>query len=154
LAICRRPWVVCILYGYVLFEPACAVAEQPDVAALRQQVIALEQQLHDVQAQLRQLESAKAVTASIGTEAPASAAKSAGIEAAKPSSEPALRQNWSKVKPAMEYSKVAELLGEPSTRFKLDGRDVWYYDYPGTGRGSVFFSEKGRVTSSWSPFGW
>jgi len=45
------------------------------------------------------------------------------------------------------------LLGAPSKKFILDGRRGWYYYYPGTGGGSVFFSDAGRVSSRQSPFG-
>jgi hypothetical protein len=64
-----------------------------------------------------------------------------------------LRTNWSKIKADMDEGEVASLLGQPSKKFTLDGRNVWYYYYPGTGSGSVFFSDAGRVTSRQSPFG-
>jgi hypothetical protein len=64
-----------------------------------------------------------------------------------------LRTNWSKIKAGLDEGEVASLLGQPSKKFTLDGRTVWYYYYPGTGSGSVFFSDAGRVTSRQSPFG-
>ena len=54
----------------------------------------------------------------------------------------------------MDQGEITRLLGAPSKKFVLDGRNVWYYYYPGTGRGSVFFTDAGRVSSSKSPFGW
>jgi hypothetical protein len=36
----------------------------------------------------------------------------------------------------------------------IDGRTAWYYVYPATGTGSVFFTDSGRVSSRQSPFGW
>jgi hypothetical protein len=143
-----------MLCGCALFGSACAIAEEPDVAALRRQVNALEQQLREVQAQLSRLESAPPAATPERPPAPVAAATPAITDAGYISPQATLQQNWSNIKPAMADSKVAELLGEPTKRFKLDGRDVWYYYYPGTGAGSVFFTGEGRVTSSKSPFGW
>lgn len=143
-----------MLCGCALFGSACAIAEEPDVAALRRQVNALEQQLREVQAQLLRLESAPSPATAERPPAPISEQTPATIDAGRISPEATLQQSWSNIKPAMADSKVAELLGEPTKKFKLDGRDVWYYYYPGTGGGSVFFTDEGRVTSSKSPFGW
>ena len=143
-----------MLCGCALFGSAYAIAEEPDVAALRRQVNALEQQLREVQAQLSRLESAPPAATPERPPAPVAAPTLATIDAGHVSPEATLQQSWSNIKPAMADSKVAELLGEPTKRFKLDGRDVWYYYYPGTGAGSVFFTGEGRVTSSKSPFGW
>ena len=70
------------------------------------------------------------------------------------SPEALLKVNWSKIKAEMDESEVTNLLGQPSTKFRLGARTVWYYYYPATGRGSVFFSDAGRVTSLQSPFTW
>jgi len=70
------------------------------------------------------------------------------------SPEALLRANWSKISSGMDESEVTNLLGPPSTKFRLGARNVWYYYYPATGRGSVFFTDAGRVTSLQSPFGW
>ncbi len=70
------------------------------------------------------------------------------------SPEAALRANWSKVVQEMDQGEVARLLGTPSRKFTLNGRTVWYYYYPATGGGSVFFTDAGRVSSRQSPFGW
>jgi hypothetical protein len=83
---------------------------------------------------------------------PPPAASGAGPGYVSP--EAVLKQRWSSIKPAITNARVTELLGEPTTRFKLDGRDVWYYYYPGQGGGSVFFTDEGKVSSSQSPFGW
>ena len=69
------------------------------------------------------------------------------------SEEAALRANWSKVVKEMDQAQVTDLLGPPSKQSTLDGRKVWYYYYPGTGGGSVFFTDAGRVSSRQSPFG-
>ncbi|HEX8009572.1 MAG TPA: hypothetical protein VF814_01315 [Casimicrobiaceae bacterium] len=77
-----------------------------------------------------------------------------GVSTEPVSPEAVLRVNWSKIKTDMDESEVARLLGPPSKKFTLDGRTVWYYYYPATGSGSVFFTDAGRVTSRKSPFGW
>ena len=143
-----------MLCGCALFGSASAIAEEPDLAALRQQVNVLEQQLRDVRAQLLRLEGAPPAAAPQSASTPIAEPTPVIIEAGYISPKAALQQSWSNIKPAMADSKVAELLGEPTKKLKLDGRDVWYYYYPGTGRGSVFFTDEGRVTSSQSPFGW
>ena len=86
----------------------------------------------------------------------ATAPRAAPIGAGAPyvSPEAALRGNWSKIRADMDESEVTNLLGPPSTKFTLGARTVWYYYYPATGRGSVFFTDAGRVTSRQSPFGW
>ncbi|MGA8004820.1 MAG: hypothetical protein WCA17_01855, partial [Burkholderiales bacterium] len=88
----------------------------------------------------------------------APAAAPAAASAATPaagyvSPEAALRGTWAKIKPDMAEAEVVALLGAPSKKFTLDGRRGWYYYYPGTGAGSVFFTDAGRVSSRQSPFG-
>ena len=78
----------------------------------------------------------------------------AGTGAGYLSPEALLRQRWSSIDTGMIDTRVHELLGEPSKKFKLNGRTVWYYYYPGTGVGSVFFTDAGKVSSEQSPFGW
>ena len=86
----------------------------------------------------------------------ATVAQAAPIGAGAPyvSPEAMLRANWSKITADMDESEVTNLLGPPSKKFTLGARTVWYYYYPATGRGSVFFTDAGRVTSRQSPFGW
>jgi outer membrane protein assembly factor BamE (lipoprotein component of BamABCDE complex) len=84
--------------------------------------------------------------------APGAALIGAGVPYVSP--EAVLSANWSKIRADMDESEVTNLLGPPSTKFKLGGRTVWYYYYPATGRGSVFFTDAGRVSSRQSPFGW
>jgi hypothetical protein len=163
----RRRRAAAIVCACALLGSASAAAEEPDLAALRSKVDALEQQLHEVQAQLRRLEGSApaAIPAPQATPlAPAVAPQAAPLPPAPAaasasgggyvSPEAALKQRWSSIKPAMADARVADLLGQPSTKFKLDGRDVWYYYYPGTGGGSVFFTDEAKVSSSQSPFGW
>lgn len=161
-------WVVPVLSACALLGSAPAAAEEPEVAALRRQVNALEQQVRDLQARMRKVEGggAGAAAAAPAPKPTAGAQPSAAPQAAAAptpvaaragsaiSPEAALRQRWSNIKPTITDAQVAEVLGQPSTKFKLDGRNVWYYYYPGTGGGSVFFTDEGKVSSSQSPFGW
>ena len=51
--------------------------------------------------------------------------------------------------------KAQALLGKPEKALRIDGSLVWYYIYPGIGRGSVFFNGDGRVSTTQSPgLGW
>ena len=171
----RPPFVVPALCAWALLGSTAAAAEDPEVAALRRQVNALEQQVRELKARMDQFDGgapAAAPAAAVpqaAAAAPATAVPQAAPAAAVPTPAPAaassaapgyvspealLKQRWSSIKPAMTSDRVTELLGAPTTKFKLDGRDVWYYYYPGAGGGSVFFTGEGKVSSSQSPFGW
>ncbi|HYA46038.1 MAG TPA: DUF3138 family protein [Burkholderiales bacterium] len=159
----RPPFVVPVLCAWALLGSTAAAAEDPEVAALRRQVNALEQQVRELNARMDQFEGSasaavpQAAPAGTPRSAPAAAPAPPAASAAAPgyvSPEALLKQRWSSLKPAMTNDRVTELLGEPTTRFKLDGRNVWYYYYPGQGGGSVFFTDEGKVSSSQSPFGW
>ncbi len=173
-----------LLVSLALAGAPAARAAEPDNATLQQEVNALKAVVHDLQQRMNVLEGrspAAAQTAPVPQAAPASQAapavpqaapmpqaapaapqpQAAPVAAAPPaasagyvSPEAALRANWSKVNAKMDQDDVTRLLGAPSKKFMLDGRNVWYYYYPGTGGGSVFFTDVGRVTSSQSPFGW
>jgi hypothetical protein len=176
----RPPFVVPVLCAWALLGSTPAAAEDPEVAALRRQVNALEQQVRALNARMDQLEgrapaavpqaapAAAAPAAVVPQAAPAAAAPAAAAPAAAApapaaasaagpgyvSPEAVLKQRWSSIKPSMDNDRVVELLGQPTTKFRLDGRDGWYYYYPGQGGGSVFFTDEGKVSSSQSPFGW
>ena len=130
---------------------AAPVAQAAGDAKLEQQVKALTEQVHALQQRVDRLEGRTASSASpAATPAPASAAApSAGYV----TPEAALKGSWARIKPDMAEADVAALLGAPSKKFVLDGRRGWYYYYPGTGAGSVFFTDDGRVSSRQSPFG-
>jgi hypothetical protein len=167
----RPPFVVPVLCAWALLGSTPAAAEDPEVGALRRQVNALEQQVRELKARMDQFDggapapapAAAAPAAAVPQAAPAAAAPAAAApapaaaSAASPgyvSPEAVLKQRWSSIKPSMGDDRVVELIGQPTTKFKLDGRDVWYYYYPGAGGGSVFFTGEGKVSSSQSPFGW
>lgn len=63
--------------------------------------------------------------------------------------------NWSQIEPGIPSDRVEALLGKPEKVLRIDGNLVWYYVYPGLGRGSVFFDGSGKVSSSQRPrAGW
>ncbi|HEY6864778.1 MAG TPA: hypothetical protein VI319_12855 [Burkholderiales bacterium] len=66
-----------------------------------------------------------------------------------------LRLSWSRVERGVPAERVESLLGKPDKLLRIDGSPVWYYVYPGVGRGSVFFDAGGKVSSTQSPdAGW
>lgn len=146
-----------ILVYLVLASTSAARAAEPDIESLEQEVKALKEEVLDLQKRLSQMEGrqAPAAQAAPGTakNAPVAAAP-LGANGGYVSQEAALRANWSKIAQEMDQSEVTRLLGAPSKKFVLDGRTVWYYYYPATGSGSVFFTDAGRVSSRQSPFGW
>ncbi len=172
--------LLCVIAFMGPFQGAfAAAAEAPGLAALRRQVNTLNSAVLDLQARVRQLETRLAASSAttpaktVPAATPAAArvqeppaakpveSRPAGVTAAPAgtgagylSPEALLRQRWSTIYSDMVDTRVRELLGEPSKKFKLNGRTVWYYYYPGTGVGSVFFTDAGRVSSKQSPFGW
>jgi len=157
----RTPLV--LLACFALAGVSAARAAEPDVAALQRQVRELTRTVQALQKRVDRLEGRRdpALRA-----APAAAPKAPGpqaepVRAAQPAApgagyvtpEAALRAAWHKIRKDISESEVVRLLGEPSKKFMLDGRRGWYYYYPGTGGGSVFFTDAGRVSSRQSPFG-
>ena len=139
--------------------PAARAGGDP---SLEQQVKALSATVRALQLRVDRLEGRAPAAASAPATAPAAAPAAAAVPAAAPAASPgagyvspeaALRGSWARVKADMEQGEVARLLGAPSKKFTLDGRRAWYYYYPGTGGGSVFFTDAGRVSSHQSPFG-
>jgi hypothetical protein len=96
------------------------------------------------------------IAPSEGNPEPAAAAR---IEAGAPQAPPAvtealqwhetLKDQWRSVKAGMSGEDIRKLLGAPSREFTIDGKPVWYYSYPGLGRGSVLFSRKGHTVTGW-----
>lgn len=138
-----------ILACFALAGVSAARAAEPDVAALQQQVKQLRQTVLELQKRVDRLEGHHAVASPAVSPAASPAAPAAGYV----TPEAALKATWHRIRPDMAQSEVAALLGEPSKKFVLDGRRGWYYYYPGTGGGSVFFTGEGRVSSRQSPFG-
>lgn len=66
-----------------------------------------------------------------------------------------LQRNWSEIQPGTSKDRVDALLGKPERVMRINDDLVWYYVYPGVGRGSVFFDGKGKVSNAQSPgLGW
>lgn len=154
-----------------------AMAAEPDIASLEREVAALKEVVQRLQARVDSLErhpiaaEQPASSVPVAASPPASqVASRASLKAALPaapiaalqpgadplvaSPEAQLRANWSKIEPGIDAGQVSRLLGEPTKKLRLDGRNAWYYSYPAMGNGSVFFTDAGRVSSRQSPFGW
>ncbi len=146
-----------ILVSLALAGVPAVRAADPDYATLQQEFKSLREEVLDLQKRVNHLEGRRppAAQGAPGTTlaAPAGAAP-LGANSGYVSPVAALRANWSKVEQEMDQGEVTRLLGAPSNKFTLDGRTVWYYYYPATGSGSVFFTDAGRVSSRQSPFGW
>jgi hypothetical protein len=139
-----------------------------EAAALRQSLDRLDGRIHTLESQSQDPAPGKSVEppAPVAVPAPAAApapvatpapAAAAAAVAASASIQPivSLRQNWSQVERGMPREKVQSLLGPPEKVLQIDGSTVWYYAYPGIGRGSVFFNGDGKVSGEQSPtFGW
>ena len=150
-------WIIlcasCASYAFALAGVPAASAAEQDMATLRQQVKALNGMVLDLQRRVGRLESGAHPASQASRIEPAVAAPVAP-GAGQVSPEAALRLSWAKVEPDMAEDEIMRLLGAPSKKLTLDGRTVWYYDYPATGSGSIFFTDAGRVSSRQSPFGW
>lgn len=167
-----RALLLALTFSAVLPAHAGTTAEE---AALREQVDALRNIVVQLQAQVNRLATIAAGPAPAAVQPPASsstvppvpaaaqspvtptvapvAAPVPVLQAGQVSPEAALKDRWSQVRPSLRQDDVTRLLGTPSSKFTIDGRHVWYYVYPGIGRGSVFFTDAGRVSSLHSPFG-
>jgi hypothetical protein len=120
-----------------------------ELSQLRKEAAELRQKQDQLDAKIRALEN----------QSPASPTQAAGArpdpDSRSAHSIPLLKQNWSQIGPGTPREKVQSLLGPPEKVLRIDGSTVWYYAYPGIGRGSVFFTESGKVSSLQSPsFGW
>jgi hypothetical protein len=134
---------------FVFWALAAPAARAASDSSLEQQVKALTETVRVLEQRVDRLEGRPPAAA-----VPAAAAIPAAPGAHGVNPEAALRMNWARIKADMEQAEVMRLLGAPSKKFTLDGRNVWYYYYPATGSGSVFFTDDGRVSSRQSPFGW
>jgi hypothetical protein len=135
-----------------------AAEQSGELARLREEAAALRQSLDRVNAQIHALENQSQDPALSKKVEPSQPLPAPPAPLAAPASlEPivSLKQNWSQVKRGIPQQKVQSLLGQPEKVLRIDGNTVWYYTYPGIGRGSVFFSDNGKVSTAQSPsFGW
>lgn len=119
-----------------------AQADQADeIARLRQEAAALRQSLEKLEAEIQALEAGK----------PAAVMPEKPVE----SSPVSVHRSWSQVQPGVSKEEVGVLLGKPERVMRINGDLVWYYVYPGLGRGSVFFNGEDKVTGTQAPrAGW
>jgi hypothetical protein len=133
----------CLSLALAAFPAAAQPADE--LARVREEAARLRQQLDALDARIRGLE------AEHGTPAPAAAP-------APPSEKQAfftLQRNWSEIRPGTPKERVDALLGKPERILRIDGDLVWYYVYPGLGRGSVFFNAEEKVSATQAPrTGW
>jgi hypothetical protein len=136
-----------------------AWSDPPDeLTRLREEAAQLRQSLEGLEARIQALEAQRkpsaenTATPSTSKTESAAASRVVSIDAA---SLVAMKQNWSRVEAGTPEVEVRTLLGEPQKVLRIDGNLVWYYAYPGIGRGSVFFNRDGKVSSTQSPsLGW
>ncbi len=137
--------------GFIIALAARSAGADPsdELIQLRKEADELRQKQEQLDAKIRALEPQSAASpAQAGEARPEAPSKSAY-------SIPLLKQNWSQIGPGMPRERVQSLLGSPEKVLRIDGSTVWYYSYPGMGRGSVFFTGSGKVSSLQSPsFGW
>ncbi|HXM81829.1 MAG TPA: outer membrane protein assembly factor BamE [Burkholderiales bacterium] len=122
-----------------------------ELARLRQEAARMRQSLDDLDARIRALENGNP---DLTRPLPNAAATNPPDKQAG-SSLFLLRRNWSEIQPGTSEDRVDAVLGKPERVMRINGDLVWYYVYPGLGRGSVFFDGQGKVSSVQSPhLGW
>lgn len=126
-----------------------------DTSAERHQVDQLNERLNQLEQRVMALEQHDTAAA---TPAQTSPGTQKGEKPHAPTTNPsgiAPPEAWQSVHSDLSAGEVRKLLGEPARRFQLGNRLVWYYVYPGVGRGSVMFDQSGHVVD-WQrpPFSW
>ncbi|MHB1238929.1 MAG: outer membrane protein assembly factor BamE domain-containing protein [Gammaproteobacteria bacterium] len=154
-------WVLALAVAPPMITPAHADA--PGNTGIQNQVDQLERRVQELEQEVHTLKARKpAATAQPQSPPPGpTISRSATQAPTVPHHDagrvltPSAKESWSALKEGMNGDQVRALLGEPSRRFQLNGQPVWYYQYTGTGNGSVMFTGNGRVTG-WQhpPFGW
>ena len=157
-----------VLCGLALGVAAAQTPADPtEIEQLRAEAARLRQSLDAIDARIQALESKNRESALPNETNPpaapapqlaapaASAAGGNGTQRPPPSPLVELKEHWSQVEAGTSSDKVLALLGKPDRELRINGKPVWYYVYPGIGRGSVFFNSDGRVSTSQSPsLGW
>ena len=158
---------LCLALGTAQAQPA-------EVTALREEVARLHAELARVEARLEKLAAAGTPPVTAASLAPAAAAAAVAVAAPAavvapramvagsteaPAGAPSLspaearRVAWRGLKEGQSEAEVEALLGPPTKRFELSGKQVSYYYYQGLGAGSVFFDGSGRISSVQRPPG-
>ena len=142
----RLPRLMAFLAAACAAAPAAA--QQADVDALKAEAARMRQSLDELDAKIRTMEGEKSA-------APAAAPAARPDDKQPAASYVSLQQSWSQVQTGLPKERIDALLGKPERVMQINGDDVWYYVYPGVGRGSVFFNARGIVTASQPPrIGW
>ncbi len=141
-----------LLLAAVLVSMPAYADRADDVARLREEAAVLRQSLDKLDAEIRALEMEgarpEASAASARPEAPARP------EVQKVQAEPSLvsvHRSWSEIRRGLSKDRVGEVLGAPGSILRINGDLVWYYVYPGIGKGSVFFNGEDKVTAVQAP---
>jgi hypothetical protein len=127
-----------------------ALAQPTDeVASLKREAAQLRQFLDELERKIHALEGGNGASAAASTPATNVPDGQAGASFFL------LQRGWSEIKPGTPKARVDTLLGKPERVMHVNGDLVWYYVYPGLGRGSVFFSVDEKVTAVQAPTsGW
>ena len=141
--------------GFIaLFISIPAAGQDDSLPRLRQDTQQLRRSLDQLEARIRALEN-REPSPDAGASAPAGDSPGARAAPAHASSPVSMKRNWSQVRPGTPDDEVRALLGKPEKELRIDGNPVWYYVYPGVGRGSVFFTADRKVSSAQEPAsGW
>jgi hypothetical protein len=116
---------------------------------IRDEAAQMRRSLDRLDARIRELEREVG-----GAQTPPGAASAPSVSA-EPPPLVLLQRSWSQIERGLPADRVEALLGKPGKLLSIDGSPVWYYAYPGLGRGSVFFDRSGRVSGVQPPIsGW
>jgi len=150
----RSPSLVALGIALALAAPSAWPDPPDELTGLREEAAQLRQSLERLEA----IEAQRRPTAENSTVPPSSKTESMPAPRIVPtdvSSLVTMKQNWAQIETGAPEDKVHALLGEPQKVLRIDGSLVWYYAYPGIGRGSVFFNRDGKVSSTQAPApGW
>ena len=151
----RRPLFLACGIVVALATLSSAAGQTDELARLREEAAQLRQALGGLETRIQALERQNGDPVARKDSGQAEASGIAAMLAAQISPLVTLKQNWSQVQPGTPEDSVQALLGKPERVLRIDGALVWYYMYPGIGRGSVFFNANGKVSSAQSPsLGW
>ena len=133
----------------LMFAGAPARADNATCLDLAAQMQKLKSQIEVLQARVQALE--QAPTQAQTNTAPSTAGVAAEAAAQLRREDAAVRDGWKKLKSGLTREEVKGLLGAPPRTFILDGKLVWYYNYPAAGSGSVMFDANGHVVGHQAP---
>jgi hypothetical protein len=151
----RRPLLLACGIVLALTSLSAAAEQTDELARLRGEAAQLRQALERLDTRIQALERQNGDPVARKDSGQPDASRSEATPATQMSPLVSLKQFWSQVQPGTPEDRVQALLGKPERVLRIDGALVWYYMYPGIGRGSVFFNANGKVSSAQSPsIGW